>query len=240
VRRCRLGGLELDALSPDEAVAAVVALVRKRTPALVVTSHIHHLWLAERDGAFRDVLAGATYNFADGWPIVAASRLLGTPLPGRVAGIDLVARVLAGAEGARVAILGGAPGAAEALAARTRDVVLVDPLPPPLDDTALDAAVAAVRDAQPELVLVGLGAPRQELLAQRLVEVARGPVIGCGAAIEVLGGLRPRAPKAFQLVGLEWAFRMALEPRRLLPRYAGDGANFCRVLARELVARRSR
>jgi exopolysaccharide biosynthesis WecB/TagA/CpsF family protein len=87
---------------------------------------------------------------------------------------------------------------------------------------------------RPNLVLVGIGAPRQELLSDRLRDVVCGPIIGCGQTIDVLGGARARAPRVLQAAGLEWAFRMTMEPRRLGRRYAVAGFWFIRLLGREL------
>jgi N-acetylglucosaminyldiphosphoundecaprenol N-acetyl-beta-D-mannosaminyltransferase len=85
-------------------------------------------------------------------------------------------------------------------------------------------------------MLLGIGAPQQEILAHELKGAATGPIICCGAAIEVLAGMRPRAPLALQRLGLEWAFRLAIEPRRLALRYAVAGTTFLRLLLTSLTA----
>jgi exopolysaccharide biosynthesis WecB/TagA/CpsF family protein len=97
---------------------------------------------------------------------------------------------------------------------------------------------ARLEAERPELVLLALGAPRQELLAQSIKASVSGPIICCGAAVEILGGLRPRAPRWVQAIGLEWAFRMLLEPRRLGPRYAAAARAFVGVIGREIVSGR--
>jgi N-acetylglucosaminyldiphosphoundecaprenol N-acetyl-beta-D-mannosaminyltransferase len=232
------GGLALQAIAPPDAVGWVVARALRGERAVVVTSNINHLRLLHLFPDFRAVVGGCELNVADGWPLVAASRLIGTPVPGRVAGIDLVREVLMSAPPLRLAILGGPPNGAERLAQRVstlHNVVLVDPLPKGSWETepALRSLSAAVEAAAPNLALVGIGPPRQELLANRLRSAVRGPVICCGASIEVLAGLRPRAPRALQTLGLEWAFRLALEPRRLFSRYMLSGGWFMRVLVRE-------
>lgn len=234
----RFGPLELMPIAPEEAVEWIVGKAVDETPCLVVTPNINHLRLAEDDARFRDVLRRAELNVADGWPLVLASRLLGAHLPGRVAGIDLVERVLNRGRRLRVAVLGGPPGAAEGLARRIsdrHDVALVDPLPPGVWDRPgeLERLRARLKAARPNLVLIGLGPPRQELLADALRGVVSGPVICCGAAVEVLAGVRRRAPQLAQKLGLEWAFRLALEPRRLAGRYAVSAAAFLRIAGRE-------
>jgi N-acetylglucosaminyldiphosphoundecaprenol N-acetyl-beta-D-mannosaminyltransferase len=238
------GPLTLARATRVDAVEWVRAQARAGRSCVVVTSNIHHLRLAERDAAFRDVVGRSELNVADGWPLVRASQLMRSPLPERVAGVDLVADVLATPARLRLAVIGGAPGAAELLAeaaARDHDIVLVDPLPRGTWSTATAQADLAARlaDARAQVTLLGVGAPQQELLADRLRPAAAGPIICCGASIEILAGIRPRAPHAVQALGLEWAFRLVLEPTRLGPRYVAAGAGFLRVLARELRSRRA-
>ncbi len=234
------GPLRLAVLSPTEATTWVVDRALAGTACVVVTPNVHHLRLALHDEAFLEIVDRAELCVADGWPLVLASRLTAGPrLPGRVAGVDLVDSVLERAPGLRVAILGGAPGAADAFArmiGSRHDVVLVDSLPPGHWESAEQMLELRerLRLARPNLVLTAIGAPRQELLADRLRDVVAGPILCCGAAVEMLAGIRPRAPLLFQRLGLEWAFRAALEPTRLVPRYARAGRTFLGVLVDEL------
>ena len=234
----RFGQLSLDPLTLEAASDWISNRASEDEPCMVVTSNINHLRLAEVDGRFRTLVRDSELNVADGWPLVLASRLLGNPVPGRVAGIDLVKRVLASDTRLRIAILGGASGAADELARRLRDrhdIVLIDPLTPGTweSDDAIAALGTAVRAAAPNLVLIGIGPPRQEILAEALRPFVSGPIICCGCTIEVLAGLRRRAPLWVQKLGLEWAFRLVHEPRRLAARYATAGVCFVRVFGRE-------
>jgi N-acetylglucosaminyldiphosphoundecaprenol N-acetyl-beta-D-mannosaminyltransferase len=240
----RLGRLSLAAMSTEEAAAWVVDRARRGDPAVVVTSNIHHLRLAENDPAFRDVVERAELNVADGWPLIAASRILGVgTLPERVAGVDLVHAVLRAPEQLRIAIIGGVPGAAEKLAGRVHEhheVVLVDPLPRGSWEAEGAGSLAErLAVAKPTVTLLALGAPKQELLADTLRGAVAGPIICCGAAVEILAGVRPRAPRWVQRLGLEWAFRVALEPRRLAPRYATAVMALAATVIRELRSRRT-
>jgi N-acetylglucosaminyldiphosphoundecaprenol N-acetyl-beta-D-mannosaminyltransferase len=240
----RLGPLTLAPLDTREAVEWVIDATMAGRACIVVTSNIHHLRLAEVDPSFRAVVADAELNVADGWPLVAASRLLpGAGLRERVAGVDLVDSLVSSSAPLRVALLGGPPGAASRLADRvasTHEVVLVDELTKGTweRDEQISELGRRLAEARPNLTLIGVGAPRQELLAERLRSFASGPIICCGAAIEMLAGVRPRAPKVLQAAGLEWAFRTLLEPRRLAPRYARAAFTFTVVLARELMRSR--
>jgi N-acetylglucosaminyldiphosphoundecaprenol N-acetyl-beta-D-mannosaminyltransferase len=221
-------------LQLEEAILWITAKAQAHERAIVVTPNINHLHLVQVSERARDAIERADLQLADGWPIVAASRILGQPLPGRIAGIDLVERLVDADPGFRIAILGGPSDAASRLADRARksnDVVLVDELRPGWDQEEPRSELAQrVAAAAPDLTLLGIGAPRQEILAHELKPSVTGPIICCGAAIEVLAGMRPRAPRPLQRAGLEWAFRLAIEPRRLAGRYAIAGATFLRLV----------
>lgn len=240
------GGFKLAPFTLDETLDWILEAVRENRSCVVVTSNIHHLRLARDDARFGDVVKRAELNVADGWPLVVGTRVFSSVrAPERIAGIDLVDRLLGqDAVALRLAILGGPPGAADALALRVapvHEIVYLNPLPAGEWDTPENLATlhADLQSARPTLTLVGIGAPRQEILADSLRHVLAGPVIGCGAAVEVLGGLRPRAPRVLQRLGLEWAFRLMLEPRRLLPRYISAAHVFLGSVIRELRSRRS-
>lgn len=242
VLRSRFGPLRLDPLDLPAASQRIVALAHAEIPSVVVTPNIHHLRLARSDPRFAAVMERAEVSVADGWPIVVGLRALGVRLPGRVAGIDLVADVLATTVGLRVAILGGTlPTAAQSLASRalrSHVVAFIDPLqggwekPAPVSTMKRD-----LTSARANLVVLGIGAPKQELLADALRDWVAGPIICCGAAIDVLAGEVPRAPSGLRRLGLEWAFRLLREPARLGPRYVRALAAFTGTFAEELVAR---
>jgi N-acetylglucosaminyldiphosphoundecaprenol N-acetyl-beta-D-mannosaminyltransferase len=206
----------------------------------VVTVNTHHLRLAGRDPDFACLLGSAGLSVADGWPLVLASRIAGHPLPSRVTGADLVASLLLRRRW-RLAILGGPPGVAEDLAATLHGqaVVLIDPLPAPEWQTAeyQERLATELGAVAPELVLIGVGAPRQEDLGEWLRQRVPAVYIGCGATLEFLSGRRVRAPRWVQRIGLEWAFRAAQEPRRLAPRYACAARSTAALFVALLVAR---
>jgi N-acetylglucosaminyldiphosphoundecaprenol N-acetyl-beta-D-mannosaminyltransferase len=236
------GNLRLAAIDQQASIEWVVARAQAASPAVVVTSHIHHVRMASNDAEFRAAVERCELNVADGWPLVMASWLLRPRLPGRVIGIDLVDRVLGAGVRFDLAIMGGPPGAGELLAERERvrhNVVLIEPLPVGIweDQDEYDAMLARVARAQPNLVLVGLGAPRQEVLSDALRACIRGPVIGCGNSIAVLAGTSRRAPAVARRFGLEWLFRLFQSPRRLGPRYLAGAVWFMWVAACETIDR---
>jgi N-acetylglucosaminyldiphosphoundecaprenol N-acetyl-beta-D-mannosaminyltransferase len=228
-------GLRLSRVDLSDAVAWITEAAQAHDAAVVVTPNINHLHLVQSSRGAREAVAGADLQLADGWPIVVASRMLGFPLPERIAGIDLVDRLVNSDTEFSVAILGGPSDAAAELAevaTRHNRVVLVDELAQGWDAPAQrDELAARLKTAAPNLTILGIGAPRQEQLAHELKAVVSGPIICCGAAVEVLAGVRPRAPLWLQRVGMEWAFRLAIEPRRLARRYLLAGLTFLRLLS---------
>src|SRR5262249_41545366 len=159
---------------------------------------------------------------ADGMPLVWTSHLLGTPLPERVAGSDLADPLLAwaGQQGWRVYLLGGRTGAAAEAARRLRDrgvaVAGGDGARVGGGGSVDPAVLRRLQAARPQLLLVGLGSPKQELFIDRHREELEGIVsLGCGAVIDFLAGHVQRAPRWMARAGLEWAYRLGREPRRL-------------------------
>ena len=186
---------------------------------------------------------------ADGAPVVLASRVLQKALPERVAGSNLVPALFDAAsshkttsETLRVFLLGAAPGVAEraALAIHRRwpGVEVVGTYSPPLgfeqDETENERIIAAVAKAQPDLLLIGLGAPKQELWVSRHAQHIEAKAALCiGATIDFLAGEKSRSPRWMQRLGLEWLHRMASEPSRLANRYLRDAWIFPQLVWRE-------
>jgi N-acetylglucosaminyldiphosphoundecaprenol N-acetyl-beta-D-mannosaminyltransferase len=249
-RTVRLAGVDIAAVSMPEAVAATLALVGRGEPQLVVTPNVDHVVVLERDREFADAYASAALRIADGAPLVLLARLLGTPLPERVTGVDLTQELLARCEqtGQTVFFFGGSPSALSgALARVTADhpgltIAGASPtvdLDRPTEDEA--EALATLRDARPDLVFVFLGAPKQEKwFMRRRDELPPGVFVGVGATVDFLAGTVQRAPARVQSMGLEWLWRLAHEPRRLFRRYVVQDSRFAVIAARELLARRRR
>ncbi len=250
-----LFGLKLDPVTLSGAVARLRGWVDDwRTagrPAgatrMVVTPNVDHLVKLHRtaDPAVTAAYGAADLTLADGTPVVAASRWFGRPVPERVPGSDLVPALLASATEDRpltVFLLGAGPGVGDAAAANlARDIphaTVVGVDCPPLGfehDPAESARILALLDAaRPDVLVVGLGFPKQEKWVHAHRDrLACGTALCVGATIDFLAGNVSRAPRWVGRFGLEWIFRMALEPRRLAGRYANDLIHFPRVLWRE-------
>lgn len=240
-RRVRVGRLWIDAITFAEALERIAALVAARQAAAVFTPNVDHVVTAEDDPAFRDAYAAASLSLPDGQALVWAARLLGTPVPEKVSGSDLVLPLLrrAASAGWRVYLLGGAEGAAEAARARVErelgvEIAGVDaPRIAAGGGEGEPAVLARLRRARPDLVLVGLGSPKQERFIHRsLAGIGPAVAVGVGASIDFLAGRVRRAPQWISRAGLEWLFRLGLEPRRLAHRYLVKDPRFLAVLAR--------
>ncbi len=250
VGRVRVGALGLDALSLPEALEAIAKLVRARQGGTVFTPNVDHIVQAEHDAGFREAYSRSELSLVDGTPVFWASHLLGTPLPAKLSGSDVFEPLLerAGAEGWRVALLGGGPGvadlAAQNLMARMPGLQVVDTLSPRLGLTAgaeEAACVERLKLARADLIFVCLGAPKQEFFSDRNRRtLAPAVLVGFGAAVDFAAGTVPRAPAWLSKLGLEWAFRLAREPRRLASRYLLRDPEFFKIVARQAWAARGK
>ncbi|HTV72707.1 MAG TPA: WecB/TagA/CpsF family glycosyltransferase [Candidatus Acidoferrales bacterium] len=243
-----IAGVSIDALEFNAVVDAIAQHAESGgTPGYVVTPNAHHVVLYQRDTLLREIYRGAFLVVPDGVPLLWAAALVGTPLRGRVNGTDLTEALCARAarDGLRVFFLGGRDGAALAaarhLTKKYPGLSICGTYCPPFgfeNDPAENACIrAAVAAAQPHLLFVGLGAPKQEYWMHRNLPQIGVPVaIGIGASLEFLGGLVSRAPVWMQRVGLEWFHRLMSEPQRLWKRYVFGNATFCWLVIRQLFA----
>src|SRR4051794_17236596 len=196
----------------------------------IVTVNVDILRAASRDSGLAELISDAEIVVADGMPVVWAASVAGSPVPERVTGASLVSTLAeaAAASARSVYLIGGEPGvpeaAGEALANRFPRLRVVGADSPPFgfedDERAVTELVGRVARARPDLVLVGLGFPKQERLIERLRPATPGAwMLGWGAGIPRAGGQSPRAPALVQRVGGGWLHRLVLEPRRLFRRY---------------------
>lgn len=234
-------GVPFDPVTLPGAIARIESMIASRRPHYVVTANVDFLVQAHRDVELRRILLEADLTLCDGTPLVWASRWLGNALPERVAGSDLAPELMqvAAAKGYRVFFLGAGPGVAEAATARLRErypaINIVGHYAPPFAALLeMDHAhiVQQVRAAQPDILLVGFGCPKQEKWIAMHHRALGVPVaIGVGATIDFLAGRVPRAPAWMRRSGTEWVFRLMREPRRLFRRYAHDLTCFLPTLA---------
>lgn len=232
----------------DEALERLVQLARGDRPAYAVTANVDHVVRLCRNPKLRPLYADADLSVADGMPLIWASRLLGAPLPERVAGSDLFPALCAKAaeHGLSVFFLGGAPStaqrAAEVLQALHPQLWVAGTYCPEYgferDPAASERALEAVGAAAPDILFVGLGSPKQEnwIAANRAACRAKLS-IGVGISFSFISGHVSRAPRWMQRIGLEWWHRLMQEPGRLWKRYLIDDSVFFVRVLRELLTR---
>ena len=206
------------------------AAVAAPTPGYVCVAATHTVMACQEDAELRAAVLSADFTVPDGQPLVWALRALGHDVRDRVYGPELMDRACARAArtGQRFYLYGGRNHGALSELARSLRLrhpglrIVGGHCPPfrPLSE-AEDAAVAAeINRARPDVVWVGIGVPKQEKWMARMRDRLDAPVlIGVGAAFDFHAGLIPQAPQALQRLGLEWAFRLVQEPRRLWRRY---------------------
>jgi N-acetylglucosaminyldiphosphoundecaprenol N-acetyl-beta-D-mannosaminyltransferase len=248
-QRVRIGALECDPVTLGGALDAIDELVRAKAGGRVFTPNVDHVVQVEQDARFRAAYADASLSLVDGMPLMWAAKLLKTPLPEKVSGSDLILPLMrrAAERGHRVYFLGGAPGAA-AIAQKK----LLEQFPA-LRIVGTDAAridvnggsdvqgpiLERIAAAKPDLLLVALGAPKQEIWShEQRAQLGTAVAIGVGASLDFIAGVQRRAPRWLSDSGLEWAFRLAQDPRRMAGRYLIRDPQFFGIVARQMLAPR--
>lgn len=198
-----------------------------------------------RDPQLREIASRAALVNADGQSVVWASRLVGDPLPCRVAGIDLMGELLdlAEREGYSVFILGARPAALQTAVDRIRGrhprLKIAGYHHGYFEDAGPDgdAVREQIRDVKPDILFVAMSSPQKEYwLGEHGPRLGIPLLMGVGGSIDVIAGVTRRAPRVWQKLGLEWLYRLAQEPRRMMRRYAETNAVFLALVVRELVA----
>ena len=222
-------GVAFDNLSMEEAVDAAEALMAEKRAAYVVTPNPEIVMICRENPEANAAVAAASLTIPDGIGVIYGAKILKTPLKEKVPGIDFSCRLMErmAARGGSVFLLGSKPGVAEAAAQTllqrcpglrcvgTHDGYFQDDAP----------VLAQINAAAPELLLVCLGAPKQEIWMHRNAPALNvGLMIGAGGSLDVFAGTAERAPEAWQKAGLEWLYRLLKEPRRIgrmmnLPRF---------------------
>lgn len=237
-------GCHIDRLDMAQTLARCEDLIARREFAQHVAINAAKLVAMEHDPELRRIVGACELVSADGQAVVWASRMLGDPLPERVPGIDLMQELLALAErrGFRVFILGGKAEVLEQarakIMARHPRLQLVGTRDGYFTEEEGAAVAEEVRAARPDVLFVAISSPRKEYWLGcygRTIDVPF--VMGVGGAIDVVAGITQRAPGPLQRLGLEWAYRLAQEPRRLWRRYAVTNIQFAVLLARAMMRR---
>ena len=241
----RVWGLPLSAMTRAQAAEAVMKLIEAGRPAYFITANTHYAMLTAERPELGPINERAAFLLADGAPLVWASRRGPTPLPERVAGSDLVYDLCEHAArlGRGVYLLGGGEGVADEAARKLVSLypglrIVGTSCPPPgsLAGEGCRRVIADIKAAGPDLLMVALGQPKGELwLAEHLEELGVPACVQVGATLDFVAGRVSRAPRLLQKTGLEWAFRIYTDPKRLAPRYAKNALFLFSSVARELI-----
>ncbi len=230
IRTQRLFGVSVADLDMAGTVARIIHWSGRRPARNVITTNLDHVMKLRTDPAFRRVYEEADLVTADGMPFVWLSRREGTPLKGRVTGSDMIRPVMrAAADNGRSVFLFGSTmerlhTAAKRLKAENPRLEFAGAYAPPFGferDLALqEELIRMLRTARPDIILVALGAPKQEFWSAGMADRLRhGVFLNIGGGLDFLSGEIRRAPRWMQDAGLEWLWRASTEPFRLGRRY---------------------
>jgi N-acetylglucosaminyldiphosphoundecaprenol N-acetyl-beta-D-mannosaminyltransferase len=243
-------GLPIAITDYGQAMDAMDEMVATGSRGYVCAVAVHAVSLARDDEELREAIRGSALTLPDGMPLVWAANMLGEHLPNRVYGPELMRRYndRCAERGHRVWLYGGRDqGSLVQLALNLRrkhpGLRIVGGYSPPfrpLSGEEEDAIAEQINEAQPDVLWVGIGVPKQEKWMARMRERLDVPVMGgVGAAFDFHGGRISQAPSWMQERGLEWIYRIAQEPRRLLPRYLFHNPRFLGAFMGQLARERA-
>ena len=221
-----LCGFPIENVSMSEAVDRVADLAASNEPRHVTFMNAHYVNVAAREAAYDGALRGADLMFADGSGMKVAGRLHGVPLVDNVNGTDMFPLLALELErrGASIFLLGGRPGIAEGvttyLSEHAPDLEVRGFAHGYRSEEEWDPIVSEIARLRPDVLLVAMGAPLQDVWIQRWLDRLGVPVVmAVGGLFDFYSGRIPRAPRLLRAVGMEWVFRLLQEPSRMWRRY---------------------
>lgn len=240
--------VKIDNISMQDAINIIGGLVEDGGQYYAVAPNVDHIIILQKDSEFRETYDGASLTLPDGIPLLWAARFLGTPLKERISGSDLFPELCAFAaeRGYKLFFLGGRPDAgskaADVLRGKHPGIQIVGIYSPPFgfeNDAAENRKIIQmISDAKPDILFVGLGAPKQEKWIYKYKDKCHVPVsIGIGVSFEFVSGTVKRAPLWMQRAGLEWLWRLMMEPKRLWRRYLIDDMKFFWLVFKQKLGR---
>lgn len=216
-------GVNISMLTMDETVKKAMGFLDDGKNHVVFTPNSEIIYAAYKDASFADVLNSADINTADGIGVVYASKILKNPLRERVAGFDFLNNLVkeAAPMGKRVFLFGSKPGVAEKAGAelekRYPGIIICGVRDGYFKDEESEQIANQIKEAKPDIVFVCLGAPKQEKWIYKYKDIiGAGLIMGAGGSLDVLAGNVERAPEKWQKAGLEWAYRLKKEPKRIM------------------------
>lgn len=237
-------GIGVDALSMDETLDLLDSAIQTREQVLVGVVNAAKLVKMQRDPGLMQSVQEADVCLADGMSVVVASRVLGQGLPERVAGIDLMTRLLERGDelGYRFFFLGAREEVNATVVARVKTdhpgAIIAGRHHGYFDEDGEAAVAEAIRDGRVDVLFVAMSSPKKEqFMARWHTHLGATVVHGVGGSFDVYAGLVSRAPSSMQKLGMEWLWRLGQEPGRMWRRYLTTNATFAYMVLRELVTR---
>ncbi len=254
--RIDLLGCTFDSITENDTVELVFDWIRQgktaetRTSRHIVTVNVAILMMAKEDPKLARAIENAELVVVDGKPLVWTSKWLGSPIPEKVSGVDLMRRLLEAGDqrGLRIFLLGTTQERLDVLErvlrAKYPNVVIAGARNGYFKAPDYPEVTKMIREATADLLLVGMPAPFKEIWCEDHRGALNTPVmLGVGGAFDVMAGFVPRAPRLMQEAGMEWAWRLAMEPKKLWKRYLVTNSAFLgllgKTIAKDRVLRRS-
>lgn len=231
--RIKFMNTEIDNLTMQETLNAIDDLIQKKESAYVVTPNVDHIVQLETNKELQAVYQNASLILADGKPLLWIAKWYKTPIKEKISGSDLFPLLckMAAQKRYKMFFLGAAEGvaakAAENLTKRFKGLQVVGTYSPPFgfenDSEEMNKIKSMIRETEPEILIVGLGCPKQEKFMYHYCKELGVPIsLGLGASFDFEAGNIKRAPRWMADHGLEWLFRITQDPKRMAKRYLAD------------------
>lgn len=241
--RIKFLNTNIDNLTMEEALERIDELIKKGNPSYVVTPNVDHIVKLERDEEFQEVYRNADLILTDGMPLLWISKFKKNPIKEKVSGSDLFPKVceLAAQKGYKVFLLGAAEGIADKAALNLKNkyngLNIIGTYSPSYGfetkPEEIQYIIDKIRSAKPNILAIGLGAPKQEKFIYKYKDSLNVPVsLAIGASIDFEAGNIKRAPLWMQNFGLEWLYRLLREPKRMFKRYLIDDLKIIKIISK--------
>lgn len=232
-KRMSFMNTNIDNVTMDEAVQIIDEMTKLKQNSYVVTPNVDHIVKIEHDMEFKEIYDHASLILTDGKPLLWIANLYHTPIVEKVSGSDLFPKVceMAARRGYSMFFLGAKEGvaakAAEILEKQYKGLNIVGTYSPQLgfekDKAQVDSIIKMINKANPDILILALGCPKQEKFYYRNRESLHVPMaLAIGASLDFVAGNVKRSPKWMSDCGLEWLYRITQDPKRMIKRYLGD------------------
>lgn len=239
--RMKFLNIEIDNLSMQESIDYIDKLIQNKKPSYLVTPNVDHIVKLEKDKEFMEVYDNADLILTDGMPLIWISKILKTPIKEKVSGSDIFPEIckLAVKKDYSIFLLGAAEGvavkAANNLKNKYEGLNILGTFSPSYgfenDEVEIRYIIKKISEAKPDILAVGLGAPKQEKFIYKYKDELNVPIsLAIGASIDFEAGNINRAPLWMQRIGLEWFYRFLKEPKRMFKRYFIDDLKIIKIL----------